>query len=67
MRNKSLDPIPKPKAPRRYHGVGSNFVSVREWEQIRFSNEWIRKPLVFDFRAEVISIMSRLREKQRAA
>jgi len=64
MSSRAKEPTLKTGHPRRYHGKNDRFLSVLEWERLKFSNEWIRKPLVKNFRAEVISIMARLRAKQ---
>ena len=61
MRYKNQEPIPPNHHPRRYHGVGNNHISLKDWERLKLSNDWLRKPLVNKFRAEVISIMARLR------
>lgn len=66
-RLKNQEPIPPNHHPRRYHGVGNNHVSIRDWDRLKFSNEWIRKPLANNFKSNVILTMSRLRAAHKAA
>lgn len=42
---KSHERAPTNSDPLGYHGVGNNLISLKKWEQIKFSSMWIRRTI----------------------